>query len=82
MTRKEVELALLQIGQQIKDIAEAECPEANQVCVDVVDGMIFVRACVYEGEGKEIKDILNAHKNPNGTLYVNGEYIWAEEVSA
>ena len=76
MTRLEAEMALLHMGEAIKQIVSAYAPNANHMSVDVINGSINVSACEWDNdEGDYIeKDILSATMFPDGSMMMHGEY--------
>ena len=81
MTRKDTEMALIQLGQVMKDIVEGYAPNANHTSITIVNGTIMVSACEFDGEKSEYieKDILKADKFTDGEMYIDGEYIKPEK---
>jgi hypothetical protein len=77
VTRVQVELELLKIGQIIKRLVGEYAPNANHVCVDVINGCICVNACEWDGEKSDYieKDILRASLFPSGEVFINGKYV-------
>ena len=83
MTKREMELALLDMGKALRTLVGAYKPNANHMSVDCIDGNIHVTACEYDSEKYEYveKDILNAMLFADGTLYIDGKYIHPGEVA-
>lgn len=80
MTRKEVEMALLQMGREMKAMVEAYAPNVNHMSITAVDGTIMVTACEWDTERQTyiVKDILDAIQFKDGDIKTGGEYIDAE----
>lgn len=75
MTRKDTEMALLQLGQVMKTIVSNYAPNANHVSIDYINGQLSAHACEFaDGEYIE-KDILKAIQFADGDLLIDGQYI-------
>lgn len=81
MTRKNAEMALIQLGQIMKTIVSNYAPNANHVSIDYINGQLSARACEFDDTaGKYIeKDILKAIQFADGDLFIDGEYIKPEK---
>ena len=80
MTRKDVEIALIQMGKAMKTIMAAYAPDANQTRVSVVNGTIMVYACRYDDINATTNDVyLDAALFTDGSMNICGEYIPAKE---
>lgn len=80
MTRQEVELAALQMGEAMRTIVWAFRPDANQIEISSVNGQLAVRACVYDNDrNKTVERLLDAMLFPDGTLRLGDEYIRGDE---
>lgn len=77
MTKKDAEMALIQLGEIMQSIVGIYAPNANHISITIVNGTIMVSACEFDGEKSEYieKDILNAYKFTDGEMYIDGEYI-------
>ena len=77
MTRGQVELELLKIGQIIKRLVGEYAPNANHVGVNVMNEYIFVNACEWDCKksGYIEEDILRASLFPSGEVFINGKYV-------
>lgn len=76
MTRNEIELAMIEIGKQIKAMVGEYKPNANHISIDVVNGNISVSACEFDVKINKIKEhILSAMLFADGGLKLNGMYI-------
>jgi hypothetical protein len=84
IAKKDVEMALIQMGRAMKTIVGAYSPNANHISISVVNGDIDVSACEYDGEKEVVveKDILDAVEFQDGTIRINGEYIRPEGMLA
>lgn len=77
MTRKDVEMALIQLGQAAKTIMEAYAPEANQTRITIVGGNIMVYASRYDGKDADtnISNIIDGALFADGMMRLDDEYI-------
>jgi len=77
MTRKDTEMALIQLGQVMKAIVEGYAPNANHMSINCINGQLSVSACEFDGEAGEYieKDILKAVQFKDGDLLIDGQYI-------
>lgn len=77
MTRKDTEMALIQLGQVMKAIVEGYAPNANHVSIDYINGQLSARACAFDDKAGEYieKDILKAIQFADGDLFIDGQYI-------
>lgn len=84
MTRRDVEMALIQMGKAMKVIVEAYAPQANHINITSVDGQISVNASRYDDDNVSYieQDILDAVLFTDGTLKICGEYIRPKEGAA
>lgn len=77
MTKRETEMALIQLGQAMKIIVEGYAANANHMSISVIGDHISVNACEYDSVAMTTieRDILNARLFDDGTLYVDGQYV-------
>lgn len=76
MTRADVELALIRLGQAAQAIVAAYQPDANQVRISVVDGNVMVFACRYDGDDAATNaDYLDATRFDSGEIKIMDEYL-------
>lgn len=76
MTKQEVELAALQLGEALRTIVWSFRPDANQIEISSVNGQLAVRACVYDNTRNEtVERLLDAMLFPDGTLRLGDDYI-------
>ena len=77
MTRKETEMALIQLGQVMKTIVSNYAPNANHVSINCINGQLSARACEFDDESGEYieKDILLAIQFKDGDMLIDGQYI-------
>ena len=76
MTKQEVELAALQLGEALRTIVWAYSPASNHMEISAINDQLSVRACVYDDEKREIvNQTLDATLFPDGTLRLGDEYI-------
>lgn len=69
MDRKELELALLHIGQAIQTIVGAYRPDANSIRLSIFDKRVNVKACVHDYNNcAEDEYVLDATLLENGTM--------------
>ena len=82
MTRRDIEIAVLQVGEALKAIVEAYNDKANHITLSVVNGQISVSACEYDDAKMDIKEsILYGVQFPDGTVYADGQYTRPTEVA-
>lgn len=83
MTKREMEVSLIQMGKTLQTLVCAYSPNANHVGITIVNGNISVNACQYDGEKEEYieKDILNATLFADGVMHLDGQYIYPEGVA-
>ena len=82
MTRRDVEMALIQMGRAAKTIVCAYAPNANHVSIDIVNGTISVNACEWDGEAGDYveKNILNLTEFADGELFDVSKFYAEEDV--
>lgn len=81
MTRKNVEMALIQLGQAAKTIMTAYAPEANQTRITIVGDNIMVYASRYDGEDADtnINNIIDGTLFADGMMRLDDEYVPAKD---
>lgn len=77
MTRKDTEIALIQLGQVMKAIVEGYAPNANHMSINCINGQVSARACEFDDESGEFieKDILQGILFKDGDMLIDGQYI-------
>ena len=81
MTRRDVEMALIQMGKAMKTILSAYAPNANQADISLIKGMIIVRAHEWNSDDDDFaeRNILDATLYPDGVLRLGSDYITPKE---
>lgn len=77
MTRKDTEMALIQLGQVMRAIVGNYAPNANHMSINCINGQLSARACEFDDESGEYveKDVLLAIQFKDGDLLIDGQYI-------
>lgn len=76
MTKQEVELAALQMGEALRTIVWAFRPDVNHISINSVNGQLSIYACIYDDDSNEIaENVLNATLFTDGTLRMGDDYI-------
>lgn len=77
MTKRDTEMALIQLGQIMKSIVNGYAANANHMSITAIGDHITINACEYDSVAMKTieRDILNARLFDDGTLYVDDQYI-------
>ena len=77
MTRKDTEMALMQLGQVMKAIVGAYAPNANHISINYINGQLSAYAHEFDGDACEFveQSILEAIQFADGELLIDGQYI-------
>ena len=73
MTRQEIEMTLLHMGEALETIVKAYSPEANQMSIRVINGQIHVSAGKYT-EGQGLTETIDATKYLDGVIRSGDRY--------
>ena len=77
MTRKDTEMALIQLGQVMKTIVSNYAPNANHISINYINGQLSARAHEFDDDTGEFVEtnILEAILFKDGDLLIDGQYI-------